>query len=299
MKRIVVITIGFAVLTLALGLTVFLVKRQQLLTSRAAPATSLQLDPPTLSKALGEIFPVRVLVNSGSNELVTADIVLTFSPTILEVQSVAKGSFFATAYEIQNVVDNTNGKITYSLYTNKENKRVGQGDLVIITIKAKGVGTSPLSFSPQTVAYGLQQGQNVITTTQAGSYTVVATTPTATPLPISPTQTMPTVSPTASRQPNPTTSPSSGTTTPTTPAKGGLTASSTPSPLPTLTPTVSPTSRPSVTPIPSRTPSPSRIPTPTISVVIKPATPQAGHAQPTFIFALIGVFLIVAASVIF
>lgn len=256
----------FAIIILLLILAsipigVYLVKRQQEIRLRAAPATVLSLTPATGEYDVDETFTINVSVDTGENLIVSADIILNYDPLILKGLSVTRGSFLENIQEIQNIIDNDTGKIIYSIYTANENAKQGTGTLASISFEGKAAGTSSVVFDSQCAVYGLGEYQDVLVDTVPGSYTIAAAAPTATPTPI----TSPTETPT--------------------PTPGGETPTESPTPTPTggvggPEATATPTS----TPTPTTAAGTTSTPTPTVSEEL----PEAGFLTSTLLLLIGG-----------
>jgi hypothetical protein len=172
------------VMLASIPVAVYLVKKRQEIQLRAAPATVLSLIPAAEAYDAGETFTVNVYVNTGENLVISADIFLSYDPTILEAQSVVLGSFLPNANEINNVINNDTGKITYSLYTMQENAQQGEGIIASISFKGIAAGTSSVIFDEaQSAVSGLNESQNVLADTVLGSYLIAEAQTTATPTP--------------------------------------------------------------------------------------------------------------------
>lgn len=151
----------------------------------AAAQTTLSITPSSLTKEVGQDFTTEVVVNSGTNRILSADIIVLYDPNILEAITSNKGSFFTTVSELNNTIDKLNGKVTYSFYqASVADAKSGQGTLLEITFRPKAAGASQVSFdSADTVVYGVGEG-NVLTSTQPSSVTISpAPTPTSAPPP--------------------------------------------------------------------------------------------------------------------
>jgi hypothetical protein len=168
--------LGMAVAVIGIGVGVNLIKQNQKLfvAPKAAPATTLSLSPATSTAYLNQTIPVTVKINTGTNNIVSADIVVNFNPAVFEVLSVSAGDFFGSVSDIQKFWDN--GKITYSFYVPAVSAKRGEGNLVEIVFKAKAVGTSNVTFDSWTAVGALTESQNVLTGTTPASYTVQADT---------------------------------------------------------------------------------------------------------------------------
>lgn len=253
MKKLVLI-ITSLLLLLAVAITVYLVKQKQELRSRAAPATTLSLEPAAITKNVNEEFNTNIVINTGGNTIVSVDLVLNFNPQILEATGISLGSFLTGATEIQKNINNQTGKIIYSFYVQSLNAKSGTGTLAVVSLKGKNSGTGTLGFDSQTTVGALQEGQNVLTGTTPASIIIQEVTPTSTPT------STPTGTPSVTATPTPTRS-----------------ASATATPTPTQTPGA--TSTPTPTSVSS---SSSSAPSSSLSVTSLSEGQTLGSTQPTF-----------------
>jgi hypothetical protein len=259
MNKKIIAIIVLILLLVATGFTIYLIKRQQELRLKAAPATVLSVSPTTVEKTTGDTFNLNIQIDTGENQVVGADLSLSFNSSVLEALTISPGSFLENPQELTKNIDNQTGKITYSLgsFTPKQ----GVGTLATIQFQAKAEGTSTLAFGTGTSVAGVGETE-ALQNTVPGSITVIpAIAPTATP----------TLTPT----------PTSQSTTPT-PTVIQPTATATPQPA-TLTPT--PTNAPkeiTATPIPSPT-------------LTEEKLPQAGNSLPTFFLTIVGNLLLFSA----
>ena len=266
-KVLAIIILLFMLASIPVG--VFLVKKRQEIQLRAAPATVLSLIPAAEDYDKDEIFIVDVLIETGANIIIGADIFLSFDPQILEAQSVSIGTFLPSAQEATSQINNNLGTILYGLFTSTENAQTGTGTLAQVTFKGKALGTSAVAFSSQTSVAGINDAE-ALSSDSPGSYLIAEAQATATPT-TSPAET-PTGSPTGS----PTEAPAE-TPTPTLEEDGnGLGGGDD---VPTSTPTPTPTTAAGATA------------TPTVSEEL----PESGGLTPTFLL-LIGGGVLLALS---
>lgn len=255
-------------LLLSLPVAVFLVKRQQEIRMRAAPSTTLAIDPAAITKIKGESFTLQITINTGNNAVISADLDINFNPQVLTATDISPGTFFENPDEAYKTINNTTGNILYAFASSTP--KIGSGNLVSILFEAKELGTSSITFGPRTGTF-ISDGTDVLQQTSPGTVTITgAATPTPTPTPTSPPGT-PTPTPTSPPGTTPTPTPTSG--------AGGLGPTATPTP--TKTPTPTPTTAVGTTPIPTPTVSPEEL-------------PEAGNITPTFI--LIGFGILVLTS---
>jgi hypothetical protein len=169
--------------------------------------TVLGFDPSSIVGNIGETKVVDLIVNSGSEHLLGAQVVLSYDPANLEITQVALGTHLATQV-LQPTIDAATGTVTFTSFaainsTNPAESGVaGQGTLATITFKIKAAGTLAVADSTQTTVR--EQEDNSF-----GSATPVAITlPAASADPSTSPSTSPSVSPSASPSTSPATSPS-------------------------------------------------------------------------------------------
>lgn len=214
---------------------IFFARRSQEIRLQAAPATTLSIDPATISKATNQEFIANVRVETGSNEIVGADLEISFNPQVLQVidiqeggqtaPGIERGTFFTSPDILRRQVDNIRGKAYLSLSSLQERKQ-GSGILAIVHFKGVGSGTSEVTFGTSTAVAGVGEEGSLLANSSAATYTISGTNPTPTATGAVTSTPTPTASPTR----NPTL-----TQTPTPSPTGGTGGGSTPTP--TRTPT--------------------------------------------------------------
>jgi hypothetical protein len=124
--------------------------------SRADPAT-ISLDPASVSAlGVGETFTVNVMI-ADVTDLYGWQINVTFSPSVLSVESVAEGPFLASVNEttgLQRSIDNSAGYVLASSsfkppYEAIPDGASGSGQLASITFSVKAGGGSDLRFDEE------------------------------------------------------------------------------------------------------------------------------------------------------
>jgi len=105
-------------------------------------AAHLEFDPATATAAKGETFNVDVVVDAGSDEVVSTDAFILFDSNVLQVDSVADGDFFPT------VTYTTESSKVYiaGLVDDPASSKTGKGTLATITFKVIGDGNSDVTF---------------------------------------------------------------------------------------------------------------------------------------------------------
>lgn len=212
-KKLIFSIAGIVILLIALGVGVFLVSRQQELREKAAPATTLSLNPGQKSVKTGETFILSVVVDTGQNSVTASELNIGFNPQIVEVQNVSAGTFLPVIL-LPATTDNVNGKTSLTLGSQPTEPKQGTGTLATITWIAKSAGNASIAFLPQTQVAGVGETGNVLVSTNQSIVTIAqtaaTTSPTASPT-LAPTAS-PTVRPTTTASPtaSPTSSSSSG-----------------------------------------------------------------------------------------
>lgn len=236
MVKKVALLIGLLFLLITIPVTFLVVKQQQELRQKAAPATTMTISPAQKTVKVGETFNLDVSISTGENSIVAASVYLTYDPTKLQAQSIVNSPQFPNILSSSDT--SQAGKVSIAVGTvNIAQPFKGSGTVATVKFTALQTTTEAISvrFGPETYAGSIAEGStNTLIGTTPASITINTegsgtTTPTvtATPSPIltvtltptsttGPTPTGPTATPT--RTPTPTTI---GTTTTTTPTPTG------------------------------------------------------------------------------
>lgn len=238
----------------------YLIRQQQLIIPRAAPATTLSLTPSSSSPAIGGTFTVAVNINTGENTVSAAELHFTYTGTSVAAQSIAAGSFFANPTVYNAKVGAGTADIT--VLGGPGGSKQGSGVLATITFRAESAGSSTISVDQSTQVSGIGEGsQNVFLSSSPTTVTVQGGT--------SPTATLTlTLTPTGDASPTSTLTPTGS-------------ANPTSTPRPTATPTNHPAQ------------GGGSIPTPTISAI--PTLPVAGGMAQTLGSIIVGLGLILVS----
>ena len=211
MKKIVFFIILIIIL-FAVPITVYLVGQQQDLRSRAAPATVLALNPSTMNKTKGDTFSFDVQIDTGGNNVVMAELHLTYDATKLEAMSITNGPF-APKIAASGVVGGGTASITVRAESTTQPIK-GTGTIAVIRFKAIESTSTPtqIKFDTTTYVSGLgETNPNVLTNTipatveiTGGSDAVPTAIPTTQTTPQTTPQTtlVPTLVPTLSSTPS-------------------------------------------------------------------------------------------------
>ena len=164
-------------------------------------APRLTLTPVSGSYTNGSTFAVSIGVNSETEKSSAVDVWATFDKTKLEVVSIIKSTNPPFVFEMTPKFDNTAGTFQFSCVSTSMSAfddAVINGELAVVTFKAKAVGTAALNF---TCASGSTTDSNIFNSditdviscnaNSVGSYTITGdSTATTTTLTSTPTTTL-------------------------------------------------------------------------------------------------------------
>lgn len=257
--KIILVILGVLVLIGGLIAGLILVKNNQDISEKAAPATTMYITPASQSQAPGSSFTFSVKVDTSSNTITGIDVRINFDPKAIQITSLQKGTgVFNLDQTIVNTFDNTAGSITYAIFTLDSSKAISGSSIEILKVNATvktsaSAGNYNLSFNPATAASATQEGQNVLVSKTPGVLTVTKSESAA----------------------NATATPTSGTT-------------------PTPTPTSAPGASPTATPTPGATSA-----TSTARPTASPAPiPVSGTSWPSIAAGVLGILIIIGALVL-
>src|SRR3989344_5016498 len=198
MKKLLIFGIGFLFL-LAVPATVFLVGQKQELRKKAAPASTMSLEPKSPTVKAGDTFTLEAILDTADNQIIAAAVQISFDPVKLEAQSIANGPFFPNVIS-PGVVDNGKASITVSAASTTVPVK-GKGTAVTLRFKALSPTTtaSQVTFAQGTFANALGEGElNALSGTSPAAITITdVNSPPATQTP----------SPTITQSPTPAISP--------------------------------------------------------------------------------------------
>jgi len=166
---------------------------------KAAPR--LTLTPISGSYANGSEFKVSIGVNSETEKSSAVDVWATFDAAKLEVVEIKKSTNPPFPFDMTPAIDNVGGKFNFSCASTNMSAFDDvaiNGELAVVTFKAKAVGTAVLNFTCTTgstidsnifnsaindviTCSANSSGSYTITAAASSSTTTVTSTPTATP----------------------------------------------------------------------------------------------------------------------
>jgi len=236
--------IAIGLLLLAIPVTVFFIGQQRDIRTRAAPATTLSLTPAVQTVNVGDAnLKLNVDIDPGANQVVSADIYITYDPTKLEAKTITNGP---SAPRVLNsgIIENGTASIKVGAASNTQ-PITTRGTIAVITftpIAATSNFTPALvQFASNTFVGGLNEPTaNVLVGTTPAKITITgASTNTSGANFASESATLtPTATPTATLTPILTPTPASPADglTPTLPASGSAESSASATALQILTP---------------------------------------------------------------
>jgi len=147
----------------------------------AVYAASLSVVPDASTIAKGDTFGATVYLDSAGGSINASDGTLSFSPNILEAESVAYGTSIFTMWAQEPSIDNTNGSISWSGGSSTAFSG-SHGRVLRVIFLAKKSGTVILALPSSSIYADDGLGTNVVTAPTISSVTVVNA-PTVTPSP--------------------------------------------------------------------------------------------------------------------
>ncbi len=172
MKKLLFIVVGL-ILLLAIPASVFLMGQKQELRKKAAPASTLALEPKSTTVKVGDVFTMEAIIDTAENQIIASAVKIAFDATKLEAQSITNGPLFPNVLNT-GVIENGKASITVTAASTTTPVK-GKGTAVTIRFKA----LSPIStatqvtFTPDTFANALGEGElNALTSTAPALITI-------------------------------------------------------------------------------------------------------------------------------
>lgn len=172
MKKVWLIIISL-LLVGVLPLMIQLVGQRQEIRKKAAPATTLTVIPATNAKKVGDAFSIEITIDTGENQIVAAELHLSYDPAKLEAQTVTNGLLFPNILTSSTIVA---GEASITVGAQDAKRPVkGTGTVVVVKFKAiaKTDGPTAVKLSPNTFVGGLGEGAtNVLVGTTPATVTI-------------------------------------------------------------------------------------------------------------------------------
>lgn len=172
MKKLLFLGIGFLFL-LAIPATVFLVGQKQELRKKAAPASTMSLEPKSSTVKVGDIFTMEAILDTADNQIIATAVKVAFDATKLEAQSIANGPLFPNVINT-GVVESGKASITVTAASTTTPVK-GKGTAVTIRFKALSPTTTAtqIAFTQETFANAMGEGENnALTSTAPATITI-------------------------------------------------------------------------------------------------------------------------------
>lgn len=161
--------------------------------SKAAAASTVSINPSTLTKNMNDAFSVNVDIDTGQNTVSAADVEIVYDATKLQGISITAGNFLPTVL-VAGQIGSGKARIVVAglgpdpLTGSSPATKKGVGTLAKIDFKVlTASGTTQISFSSKTQAAATGENVNVIIGMNPSNITI-ATAPTPTPT-VTPTTT--------------------------------------------------------------------------------------------------------------
>lgn len=208
-----------------LYLSIFII----ILLSFNAQAAKVSISPQTQDVTSGNNITFSVILDPEGSSIYGAQFSLIFDKTIVEAIRIDKGALLgsdgAATIEAPKLIDNANGKITYSLSRSGTGTGMtSSGTLANVTFRGLKAGTTAVTF--ENVVLGDPNASEIPGATTGGSVTVLQQAQTATPTP-TPTSTAAQTPAVTGTQPAGTTTSTATPTTGAQPSSGGSTQGNT------------------------------------------------------------------------
>lgn len=186
--------IGILLILVAIPLTVYLLNGSLDFRKKADDLkATFAFDPPSGTIANGNDFPINITIDTGDKDIVGADLVILFDPTLVSVVDndptkaglqISSGKFFDNPLVLANKVDGNKIYLSINSFTPFK----GRDLFGTVTFHAKKAGQLKLSFDPSLTKI-TQQGTalNIFSNSGAATFTIdglpgsIEATPEATP----------------------------------------------------------------------------------------------------------------------
>ena len=149
----------------AIPVTIYLVKQQQEIRKRAAPATTLTLVSDKSQPSANETFNVAVSIETGPNQVIISEMYMTFDATKVEAVDFVPGTFFTSPNTTGKSIDNTNGRVSLTVFLpTGTTPKTGTGTVATASFRAKSAGATTLRLTDATLVGAVAEGgKNVLT----------------------------------------------------------------------------------------------------------------------------------------
>jgi hypothetical protein len=171
--------IAIGLLLLAIPAGVFFIGQQRDIRARAAPTTTLSLTPAVQTVNVGDTnLKLNVDIDPGANQVISADIYLTYDPTKLEAKTITNGQSTPRVLN-SGIIENGTASIKVGAASNAQ-PIITRGTIAVITFTAKDATSNftpaIVQFAANTFVGGLNEPTaNVLVGTTPAKITINAT----------------------------------------------------------------------------------------------------------------------------
>jgi plastocyanin len=175
MKKI-FLTFSILLTLLAIPATIYLVGQNQEVRKKAAPASTLSLNPSAITKKVGETFTLEAKIDAGTNQVGVVQLRIVYDPAKLEALDITNGPL-APSITVSGKID-ASGKASITVGARNNTQPItGTGTVAILTMKALSASAAPVSVRftpmPDTYANALGEQDNVLIGTTPASITIL------------------------------------------------------------------------------------------------------------------------------
>ncbi len=157
---------------------------------KAASGTKLSVSPSIQNAQVGSDISFAVLMDTGSNNVTGIDLLLKYDPAAIQISSLKRGVGVGDLNNtITNNFNNTDGIITYAIFTLDKSLAINGSAIEVLQIKAKttanaAAGSYLLTFDSTSAVSATGENQNALVSTVPGTIAIIdSSVPTPTPAP--------------------------------------------------------------------------------------------------------------------
>ncbi len=173
-KKVVITLLVLVLLLIGLAVGVFLVRQQQEIRKKAAPASSISIMPGTTTVNAGQEFTLSVEMSTSTNEVRGAELHITYDTTRLSLRDFLPTTVLPTVF-VSPKIDNTAGTASMTLGAQPSNLFSGKEVIATLKFVAKSTaGAATVDFAPQTMANAVSETQDVLVSKTGSKITVIA-----------------------------------------------------------------------------------------------------------------------------
>jgi hypothetical protein len=145
-----------------------------LLFATQAQAATLYISPSNTNVSVGNIIPVKILVNTSGQSINNVDTVIKFPTDLLEVMSISKSSSIFSLWVEEPGFSNTLGQITINGGIPNPGYIGQSGEIASVILRAKNTGTASLVFADSAVRLNDGLGTNSLTGVQSSNIQITS-----------------------------------------------------------------------------------------------------------------------------